>query len=313
MLINRGKLPKVTIFKHKHVMDSYVSKNETEGILSDISDKINNHIEMIHDNIGFEYCKAPREGITRLSNDNISRNPFIEDIEGLNNRIDESMNIDNLLSYDYFNNKVGMITSNNIDEIDGNTKYTGVKSGKYAKISYNNKEEESNATFNPYSNYTLTDIVKSFVKDNIVYSIHRGGYITVNNLDNNMSNVIDFTNLMNIYDELIIKNDIYFNKFELCSLVTNASFDNDSLIVITTPNSAFLFNINDKSIVKLNLINNDETIIDIKIINNKIYYISNTSDMEYKIKSFNIIDSTIVEYDILNKDEFFFPNTIVEI
>ena len=313
MLINRGKLPKVTIFKHKHVMDSYVSKNETEGILSDISDKINNHIEMIHDNIGFEYCKAPREGITRLSNDNISRNPFIEDIEGLNNRIDESMNIDNLLSYDYFNNKVGMITSNNIDEIDGNTKYTGVKSGKYAKISYNNKEEESNTTFNPYSNYTLTDIVKSFVKDNIVYSIHRGGYITVNNLDNNMSNVIDFTNLMNIYDELIIKNDIYFNKFELCSLVTNASFDNDSLIVITTPNSAFLFNINDKSIVKLNLINNDETIIDIKIINNKIYYISNTSDMEYKIKSFNIIDSTIVEYDILNKDEFFFPNTIVEI
>lgn len=318
MLIKRNNMPKVTIFKHKDVMDSYVSRNETNGIVSNITNKINNHIQMIHNNIGLEFCEVPREAITEIEKNIFKRDPLIENIDGLEKRNDFSMSDNDIISYDRSNNVIGMITSDNLNSNFESTNYTGVYNKLYGKISYNEKNNNSVVSdflinYNPYNEYNLTDIIKSFVKNGVIYSIHRGGYITIYTIETKVSKVVSFIEEFSLYESISIKNDTYFNKFELSNVVTNASFNNESLIVITTTSNSIIFNIENESYNILPLTVDGETIIEIQIYNSMIYYITNTGDKEYKLFKFNIITSEKDEITIINKDEYFFPNTIIKI
>jgi len=313
MLINRNKLPGVTIFKHKDVMDSYVSKNETSGIITEIVSKLVTHDAMINDNIGFEYSLAPREAITEISKNIFKRHPLVDDVYGLTKRTDSSMGIEEVLSMDRSNNVIGAISSDNLKISDAGVPISNIMGLKYGKISYGEKSMNDVYSFDPYSEYTLTDVVKSFLKDTLVFSVHRGGYITVYSTDTDVVDIINFTETTSYYKNSLVKNETYFNKTLLNSLVINASFNGVSSIVITTSSNTILFNMNDNTFITLPLTLVDEVITDIKMYSDMIYFIINTNDKNYKIKSFNVNNSLLVEHDITNKDISFFPNTIVKI
>lgn len=317
MIIKRNNMPKVTIFKHKDVMDSYVSRNETNGIITAITDKIDNHIQMVDNNIGFEYCEVPREAITEIEKNIFKRDPLVENITGLDKRVDSSMSNDNIISFDKCNNIIGMITSDNMDINYESTSYTGVHSELYGKISYNNKEINSIITnkitkYNPFCEFNLTDIVKSFIINDIIYSIHRGGYITIYTIETKTTKIVSFIEEFSLYDEIPIKNNDYFDKIEFSNVVTNVATNNE-MIVITTTSNSILFNTLTETYNILPLTINGETIIEIQFYNNFIYYITNTNDKNYKIFKYNIITSEKDEITITNKDSIFFPNTITKI
>lgn len=312
MLINRNRLPIVNIFKHSDVMDSYVSRNETNGILAEIESKLITHKAMINDNIGFDYSAAPREAIKEISKNIFSRHPLVDNVYGLTKREDNSLASPDILSSDRYNNLLGYITSDNINNTDDKTAFSNIAANSYAKIAYEERTPEDLTKFNPFVNYSLTDAVRIFLKNNIVYTIHRGGYITIRDITTQAVRVVNIIQKESLFSENFVKNEIFFNQIDLNNLVTNADFNNNSSIVITTMMEEYIFDLNNESCNKIDVTLIDETVIDVKFYDNKIYFIISNNIFNYKIKVYNTSTQELIDLSI-DKDSTFFPNSIVKI
>lgn len=314
MLMNRNRLPKVSVFKNEDVLSSYVSKKETDGVITDISQRIETHIDTINDNFGFDYSRAPRECIINTSPNVFMRKPLL-DVDGLIEREDASIaSIPEIISFSRNNNVIGSISSSDTSPEAYTSMYTGMRSDKiYGKITYNIKDTSVDIySYSPYKDLNMTDIVKSFTINNTIYSVYRGGYINIYNILTKISSTVNIVDSLPLFEKHNIKNDYYFKDYELCNCVTNVAYNGDSTIIISTTNNIIIFNIINKTYTILtDFLGKDEVVIALEMYNSTFYVITNSKNMSYRVRSYNISDGTIYRFD--NEIENFFPNTIVKL
>ncbi|MFW6377287.1 MAG: hypothetical protein ACOCZ5_01450 [bacterium] len=313
MLINRNKIPKVTTFKHDHVMDSYVSKKEIDDMIKSASDKSKAYSDFIFNNMGFDHTRVPLEIITRKSDNVFHRKPIL-DSGKIEAYTDNSLSDDSIVHSNRFNNLMGIVSSEDLNP-DGLTRYSGIFNGIYSKITYGDKKdpEENYSKFSPYSSFNMTDVVKSFIKNDVVYSIHRGGYLTVYNSTTKDVDIVEVIEGLSITDRIPVKNDTYFSDFEFSNVVTQATFNGEDTIAICTTNELILFNINDNTFNIVEGFIVDSVVIDMKLYGSSLYIIENFEDSTYRVKRFNLNENSINNFSSSNEESDFFPNTICKI
>jgi len=324
MLINRNKTPKVTVFKQDDVMDSYVSKNEIGDVLNDIDEAIVEHSEFINEEIGFNYKNAPRELISKIATTrSFKRQPIVDENTIIVDRIDSSIEDESVIHFDHCNDVAGIISSDNFDN-ELTTRFIGNDEGKiYSSISRNpmfHGSQLPRETYNPYHYMSPDSVINTFHKDNKVFTIYRGGYIKIYHTINK---TVDTVNLVKNNDfKSIIQNKVfrYFTEFTMNSVVTNVSYNNDSLIAISTTDDLLIFYMDDLSFESHKKILQNRLIIDLLFIDSKLYIIfnfynelnTNSQYCEFRIEEYNLLTEEIIPY-IIEDNAYFFPNCLVSI
>lgn len=307
MLLNKNRIPKISSIKKTDIDESYVSRNETDGVFDDINTSLKDQSDLIDDFIGLDHTRAPRFTMSKITAETYLK---VSSVDPTNIIVDSSLSDESVISHSFNNDVLGYITQP--DSIISDSTIVGISENSCSKISINdvNVINSDNTSFNPYYNETLTDIIKSFKRGNVIFSIHRGGYINTKDISTGRSNNYNIFSSNKIYEENESKKFNIFNKFNLGEVVTRVSYDGISKLYIVTSFNFIIFDMDTLSSIVdstlfgkviLDVISNENGVFFIEFINN------NTIIYKYNPSTKDLYSYTISN---INTHPTFSPNTI---